>query len=53
VLYSRFPEPKQGAAFQALNYNQTIYYHKLGTPQSQDRAVYATPDRPSWGTAPA
>ena len=49
VLYSRFPEPKEGAAFQALNYNQTIYYHKLGTPQSQDRAVYATPDRPKLG----
>ena len=49
VLYSRFPEPREGAAFQALNYNQTIYYHKLGTPQSEDRAVYATPDSPKLG----
>lgn len=49
VLYSRFAEPAQGAAFQALNYDQTVYYHKLGTPQSEDRAVFATPDRPKLG----
>jgi prolyl oligopeptidase len=44
-LYSRFAEPKEGAAFQALNYNQTVYFHKIGTPQSADQVVYATPDR--------
>ena len=48
-LYSRFAEPKEGAAFQQLNYNQTVYYHKIGTPQAQDRAVYATPDNPEYG----
>jgi prolyl oligopeptidase len=48
-LYSRFAEPKEGAAFQQLNYNQTIYYHKIGTPQSQDKAIYATPDKPEYG----
>jgi prolyl oligopeptidase len=44
--YSRFPEPAQGAQFQSTNENQTIYFHRLGTPQSADRLVYATPDRP-------
>jgi len=45
-LYSRFPEPKEGAAFQSLNVNQTVYYHKVGTAQSEDIPIYATPDRP-------
>lgn len=48
-LYSRFAEPKEGAAFQQLNFNQTVYFHKIGTPQSADVAVYATPDKPEYG----
>jgi prolyl oligopeptidase len=44
-FYSRFAEPK-GGKFQALNENQEVYFHKLGTPQAQDRKIYATPDRP-------
>ncbi len=48
-LYSRFAEPKEGAAFQQLNFNQTVYYHKIGTPQSEDRVIYATPDKPAFG----
>ena len=43
-LYSRFPEPEQGQDFQALNYDQAVYYHRLGTPQSADQLVYATPE---------
>jgi prolyl oligopeptidase len=48
-LYSRFAAPSDGAAFQQLNYNQTVYYHKIGTPQSSDQVVYATPDRKELG----
>jgi len=48
-LYSRFAEPQEGAAFQQLNYNQTVYYHKIGTPQSEDQVVYATPERKELG----
>ena len=48
-LYSRFAAPQEGAAFQQLNYNQTIYFHKIGTPQSADEVVYATPDRKELG----
>ncbi|MDE8651386.1 prolyl oligopeptidase family serine peptidase [Novosphingobium album (ex Liu et al. 2023)] len=47
-LYSRFPEPAEGTAFQGLNYNQAIYYHRLGTPQARDELVYATPDHPDY-----
>ena len=44
--YSRFPEPKQGEAFQSLNENHSVYFHKLGTPQSEDVLIHATPDKP-------
>jgi prolyl oligopeptidase len=46
--YSRFPEPEKDAAFQSLNLNQKLYYHKLGTPQAEDRLTY-TPGDPKWG----
>jgi prolyl oligopeptidase len=46
-FYTRYPEPKQGEAFQAVAENQTVYFHRLGTPQTQDRLVYATPDQPT------
>ncbi|HYD25892.1 MAG TPA: prolyl oligopeptidase family serine peptidase [Croceibacterium sp.] len=42
-LYSRFPEPAEGQDFQALNFDQAVYFHRLGTPQSADQLVYATP----------
>jgi len=48
-LYSRFPAPAEGQAFQARTYNQAIWYHRLGTPQSADELVYATPDQPETG----
>src|SRR5262245_50894354 len=46
--YGRFPAPEPGAAFQSLNLNQKLYYHKLGTPQSDDPLVY-TPAEAKWG----
>ncbi|WP_296616859.1 prolyl oligopeptidase family serine peptidase [Sphingomonas sp.] len=47
--YSRFPAPPEGKKFQSTNENQAVYFHKLGTPQSADALVYATPDHPKWG----
>ncbi|HEY9555016.1 MAG TPA: prolyl oligopeptidase family serine peptidase [Allosphingosinicella sp.] len=47
--YSRFPKPQDGEKFQALNTDQAIYFHRLGSPQSQDVKIYATPDQPKWG----
>ena len=47
--YSRFPQPQPGQEFQSLNKNQAIYFHRIGTPQSADELVYATPDRPELG----
>ena len=47
-FYSRFPEPKGEAKFQATNENQALYYHRLGTPQADDVLVYERPDHPKW-----
>ena len=46
-FYSRYPEPKQGEAFQSGVANHAVYFHTLGTPQVEDRLVYATPDQPN------
>ncbi|MDX2209572.1 MAG: prolyl oligopeptidase family serine peptidase [Sphingopyxis sp.] len=45
-FYSRFPAPAEGAAFQSLNENHTVHFHKLGTSQDADVLVHATPERP-------
>ncbi len=47
--YSRYPEPAAGEAFQSLNVNQAVYFHKLGDGQELDRKVYARPDHPELG----
>jgi prolyl oligopeptidase len=48
-LYSRFAAPAKGQEFQSTNENQTLYFHRIGTPQAEDKAIYATPDRPKLG----
>ncbi|MFC3173323.1 prolyl oligopeptidase family protein [Novosphingobium bradum] len=50
-LYSRFPEPAPGEAFQQRSYNQTVWFHRLGTDQAADELVHATPDHPELGHA--
>ncbi len=48
-FYSRFPTPEEGDAFQSLNKNQMVYYHRIGQAQDQDVLVYQRPDQPDWG----
>ena len=48
-LYSRFPAPEAGQAFQARNYNQAVWFHRIGTSQDKDELVYATPGHPEYG----
>ena len=47
--YSRYPAPAAKATFQSSTLNQRVYFHKLGTRQSADRLVYATPANPKLG----
>ena len=48
-FYARYPAPEQGAEYLSSNLNQKVYYHRVGTPQSDDRLVYERPDHPEWG----
>lgn len=48
-FYSRFDATPDGVKFQSTNDNQKVYYHRVGTPQSADVLIYATPDRPQLG----
>src|SRR5437867_6797616 len=45
-FYSRYPQPEKGRELYSKNEFQTIYYHKLGTPQSEDELVYEDQEHP-------
>ena len=51
-FYNRYDEPKKEDEFTSLNLNQKVWYHKLGTPQSEDELIHADPDNPEWGFSP-
>ncbi|MBI4428773.1 MAG: S9 family peptidase [Ignavibacteriales bacterium] len=44
--YSRYPAPEPGKELTTKNENHRVYYHKVGTPQSQDDLVYEDPANP-------
>jgi prolyl oligopeptidase len=46
--YSRYDEPK-GTALRDTNYFQKLYYHKLGTSQTEDKLIYERPDNKELG----
>jgi len=48
-FYSRYPEPRRegNQVFSDLEH-QKIYFHRLGTAQSEDVVVYERPDQPKW-----
>jgi prolyl oligopeptidase len=52
LYYARYDEPKAGQGLSAENYDQKLYYHAIGTPQSKDTLVWARPDQPKWGFTP-
>ena len=43
--YSAYDAPQKGV-FSSQNQFQKVYYHRLGTPQSADRLVYADAEHP-------
>jgi prolyl oligopeptidase len=46
--YNRFARPPPGQEYTAVTGPSTIYYHKLGTPQSRDEKFYAAAGKPGW-----
>lgn len=44
--YSRYDEPVKGKEFSNKNEFHKIYFHKIGTPQSQDQLIYENKKAP-------
>lgn len=42
-FYSRFPEPDSVPPEDSSNFNQ-VCFHRLGTPQAEDRVIFENPD---------
>lgn len=51
--YSRYNEPAPGQTLTRVNYNQKLYYHRIGTAQAEDALVYERPDHKEWGFSAA
>jgi len=49
--YSRYDAPPESAKLSKVNEFQKLYFHRLGTPQSEDLLVYERKDHPKWGFA--
>lgn len=48
-FYSRYPTPANENPLLAVNRFHKLYYHRLGTDQSEDRLVFERLDQPDWG----
>ncbi len=44
--YSAYDAPVKGKEFSNVNENHKIYYHKIGTPQTEDKLIYQNPAYP-------
>ena len=44
--YSRYPAPEKGKEKASINEGHQVYFHTLGTPQSQDVLVFEDKDNP-------
>lgn len=47
-FYSRYDEPNDATKLEDINYYHKLYYHKLGTAQSDDLLIYHRPDQKEW-----
>ncbi|MFM2061376.1 MAG: hypothetical protein RLZZ507_1046 [Cyanobacteriota bacterium] len=48
-FYSRYDQPNEKTKLEDVNYYQKLYYHKLGTSQSEDILIYHRLDQKEWG----
>lgn len=47
-FYSRYPAPAQGEELSGNNLMHSVFYHQLGTPQSEDVLIYEDQDNPTY-----
>lgn len=47
--YSRYDAPAEGDELKGVNENNKVYYHIVGTAQSQDDLIYQDPEHPKFG----
>jgi len=47
-FYSRYDEPNEATLLTKANYFHKLYYHRLGTPQSDDKLIYERKDHKDW-----
>jgi prolyl oligopeptidase len=50
--YGRYPTPDERQRLTGMNLGQKLYFHRLGTPQSEDALVYERPEEPKWSHHP-
>jgi prolyl oligopeptidase len=46
--YTAYDPPKEGAALKAANEYEKLYFHRLGTAQTDDELIYTRTDNPGW-----
>jgi prolyl oligopeptidase len=47
-FYSRYDKPNEKNKLRSQVYNHKLFFHRLGTPQSQDKLIYERPDQKEW-----
>jgi prolyl oligopeptidase len=47
-FYCRYDAPKSGDEFEGQNVFHKLYYHRIGSPQSEDERIYDRPDHKEW-----
>jgi prolyl oligopeptidase len=47
-FYCRYAEPPRDEALQRQNFNHRLYFHRIGSDQSEDVLIYERPDHPNW-----
>jgi prolyl oligopeptidase len=48
MFYSRFVDPDTTHKYITKNEHHKLFFHKLGTPQSEDRLIFERTDQPEW-----
>ena len=47
-FYSRYDKPDEKNKLRSQVYNHKLYFHQIGTPQSDDKLIYERPDQKEW-----